>query len=379
MYYPGVPPQYGNQAGYAGTPYGQYQGMPYANPMYAAGYGAARPARGRARGRGRGRGFSSKREISSTNVYVSGFPSEWNKDQLYDVFSPCGFITEVRVTTKPGSESNRGVGFVHFSKSEYADKACGLNDTTPDGTESAIVVRRANQNKNSPPEFLNSMRVNITRLDTAGWTLESTRNVYVSQIPSQQDEAQIRGKFSPFGEIKELRVIPSKDDSRGGVAFVHYSAPDSATKAVAEMHDFMPEECVDPLSVRFANISRSNYPEQFDPKYLKMMEATTNIYVTQMPNTWTTEKIKELFKVFGNVKDVRLLGKKSSNPNGGVAFVHFEDQISATRAVSRMNNTKQDDSEMNILVQFAKVHPGTFDNFPEVYDDFAAAGFQSYY
>ena len=64
---------------------------------------------------------------------------------------------------------DRGVGFVHFSNSSSASQAVKeLNGTTPTGCNAELTIRMANANKNAPPEFLNTMRVNILNLENHG-------------------------------------------------------------------------------------------------------------------------------------------------------------------------------------------------------------------
>lgn len=45
-------------------------------------------------------------------------------------------------------------------------------------------------------------------------------------------------------------------------------------------------------SVRFSNIKPKNYPEWFEPKHLSMMEATSNVYLTQIPTVWTNDNVR---------------------------------------------------------------------------------------
>lgn len=59
--------------------------------------------------------------------------------------------------------------------------------------------------------------------------------------------------------------------------------------------------------------------------------------------------------------ECRVLAKRQrQDENSGVAFVHYEHSISATRAVSKMHDTMPEGCKVNMIVQFAKVHPSTF-------------------
>jgi len=155
---------------YAAANYGAGQ-SPYASPG-AGGYqqtpsrgrGGFRGARG-ARGRGRGArggrggfrggrgggggGFGGVQQTSQCNIYVSQFPTHWDRDTLRRIFSSFGQIENVNVVTRPDADMNRGVGFVHFSTPDAAQQAIAqMNGSQPEDAQDLIAVRLANKGGN---------------------------------------------------------------------------------------------------------------------------------------------------------------------------------------------------------------------------------------
>eukprot|EP01083_Nonionella_stella_P220632 789181_1 len=88
---------------------------------------------------------------STTNLYVSRFPTFWGVDDLENLFSKFGQIDKTRILTDPNAGECRGVGFVHFKDAESAKKALDeTNNATPKDCSHEITVKFANQGSKGP-------------------------------------------------------------------------------------------------------------------------------------------------------------------------------------------------------------------------------------
>lgn len=57
--------------------------------------------------------------------------------------------------------------------------------------------------------------------------------LYVGNFPYSVDEAQLRGLFTPYGEISELAMIMDRETGRSkGFAFITFASQQSAEKAL---------------------------------------------------------------------------------------------------------------------------------------------------
>ena len=57
--------------------------------------------------------------------------------------------------------------------------------------------------------------------------------LYVGNFPYSVDEAQLRGLFTPYGEISELAMIMDRETGRPkGFAFITFAAQQAAEKAL---------------------------------------------------------------------------------------------------------------------------------------------------
>jgi len=66
------------------------------------------------------------KKVSGTNLYVEKVPIEWTDQMLYDHFSKICDINQARVLVNRKNGESRGVGFVHCSSTEEANKAMRL-------------------------------------------------------------------------------------------------------------------------------------------------------------------------------------------------------------------------------------------------------------
>lgn len=320
----------------------------------------------------------SPKPNSRTNIYVSGFPTNWSSTQLRSLFNTYGVVNEIKNITKKTHEENRGVAFIHFSKHSSALSAIDdLKDKIPNGCTAKLTVRFANANKNIQPEFLKLMRVSVSR-DCSGWLLESSLNVYVCHIPKEITENEIKSAFEPFGKITSFKMKLKTE--KNSIAFIHYESPEEAIKAVSNMDGFLFKNAKNNINVRFAIVNKSKVPQWFNIEHIKNMQTTSNVYVSQIPSDWKEKELYELFSKYGKISEIKLLSKKDTN--GRVAFVHYENSISACKSVAFINDTKPEkDADLNILVTFARMDSITFDRLMKnsIYSNLTMANKGNYF
>jgi len=82
-------------------------------------------------------------EIQHANVFISGLPDNWTRQDLMNLFQPYAPIIEARVLTHPNGQS-RNVGFCRLSLGSSAQRAIQeLNNTTPPNCSTKLVVKLA--------------------------------------------------------------------------------------------------------------------------------------------------------------------------------------------------------------------------------------------
>jgi len=73
------------------------------------------------------------KKVSATNLYIENPPVEWTDEILFDHFSNICDITQARVLVNRTNGESRGVGFVHCSSTDEANKAMMLINSEDSG------------------------------------------------------------------------------------------------------------------------------------------------------------------------------------------------------------------------------------------------------
>ncbi|MES1923128.1 RNA recognition motif [Bonamia ostreae] len=79
----------------------------------------------------------------------------------------------------------------------------------------------------------------------------------------------------------------------------------------------------------------------------------TNLYVSQFPREWGSDKLEILFAKFGQIDKIRILTPENAEKNRGVGFVHFKEAASAFAAMTATQNFTPKNCFKPIIVKFA--------------------------
>lgn len=176
-------------------------------------------------------------EQKYTNVYIKNLDDSVTTDQLRQVFSEFGTVTNAAVMSDEGSKS-KGFGFVNFENPEAAKKAVEAlnakdNAALPHAKDKPLYVGRAQKKAERESE----LRAKFEALKLERLNKYQGVNLYVKNLEDNVDDDKLRAEFAPFGTITSCKVM--RDDKQGnskGFGFVCYSTPEEATRSVTEMN-----------------------------------------------------------------------------------------------------------------------------------------------
>ncbi|XP_065205616.1 sex-lethal homolog isoform X3 [Planococcus citri] len=174
--------------------------------------------------------FNQNNDTALTNLIVNYLPQNLTDKELFSIFVTIGPVESCRVMRDNKTGYSYGFGFVNFARQEDATKA--INQLN--GLEV--------QNK----------RLKVSYARPSGEDIKDT-NLYITNLPRTITEDQLEELFGKFGRIVQKNIL--KDKITGlprGVAFVRYDRKSEAAQAVTEMHGFVPEGCLEPLTVKIA-------------------------------------------------------------------------------------------------------------------------------
>jgi len=173
-------------------------------------------------------------------------------------------------------------------------------------------------------------------MSKANSNVQRRRNLIVNYIPSSLQEDQLYDLFATVGPIKSLRIMRNADGTGKGYGFVEYQHQCDAVQAIEEFDGKAMKN--KNLKVAFARPGGSR--------------EGCNLFVKNLPTSWTTEKLTEVFSNFGDLLECRVLST-NDRQSRRCGFVRFDLPRDAQNALREMNGFIPRDGNFQIKVTHA--------------------------
>ncbi|KAG9104040.1 Splicing factor [Ceratobasidium sp. 370] len=255
-----------------------------------------------------------KRDRENSTVFVTDMPVGTGETEIGQLFNDasnfCGDVREVKLM----QVDDQSVVTVEFVDRESVPAALTKDKKRIDGAE--INVHLA-------------------------W--KST--LYITNFLERTDDAEIRRMFSPFGKILDVRWPSKKFKATRRFCYLQFTSP-AAAQAALSLHgtELEPGQ---PMSVYISNPERKK--ERTDAG-----ADQREVYIAGLSKFSTRADLEQLFGQFGAIKEIRLATDNEGNAKG-YAFVEFEQESSASQALS-MNNHELKKRRIAVTLADSRVH-----------------------
>uniref|UniRef100_A0A7S2V0L8 Polyadenylate-binding protein n=1 Tax=Fibrocapsa japonica TaxID=94617 RepID=A0A7S2V0L8_9STRA len=250
----------------------------------------------------------------SASLYVGDLAPDVSEALLFEIFNAVGPVASIRVCRDTVTRRSLGYAYVNFHNVADAERALDTMNYT-------LI-------KGVPCRIMWSQRDPSLRRSGVG-------NIFVKNLDPSVDNKALYDTFSLFGNILSCKVVVAKDDQ--GYGYVHYETAEAANEAIAKINGMLiagKEVYVGHFVKRQDRASASDW---------------TNLYIKNIPEDWSEEKLNDEFGKFGEVTSVKAVIKKMDPVEegapppkvaGGYGFVNYADHESAVKAVEAMNGLK---------------------------------------
>lgn len=210
---------------------------------------------------------------------------------LHDTFSAFGNILSCKVATDSSGQS-KGFGFVQFDSEEAAQKAI---------------------------EKLNGMLLNDKQVYVGPFLRKQERdsssdkskfnNVFVKNLSESTTEEDLNQIFGEFGPLTSVVVMKDADGKSRCFGFVNYENAEDAARAVESLNGRKVDDKEWYVGKAQKKSERENELKlRFEQS---MKEAAdkyqgANLYVKNLDDSITDEKLKELFLQFGTITSCKV-------------------------------------------------------------------------
>ncbi|KAK7321679.1 hypothetical protein VNO77_32543 [Canavalia gladiata] len=298
----------------------------------------------------------SIRKSGTANIFIKNLDKAIDHKALHDTFSSFGHILSCKIATD-GSGQSKGYGFVQFDNEESAQNAI---------------------------DKLNGMLINDKQVYVGHFLRKQDRenafnktkfnNVYVKNLSDSTTDEDFKKIFGEYGTITSAVVMRDADGKSKCFGFVNFENPDDAAKAVEALNG----KKFDDKEWYVGKAQKKSEREQelkgrFEQSIKEAADKFqgVNLYLKNLDDTISDEKLKELFSEYGTITSCKVM----RDPNGisrGSGFVAFSTPDEASRALAEMNGKmiagkplyvalaqRKEERRARLQAQFSQMRPVT--------------------
>ncbi|KAG2581182.1 hypothetical protein PVAP13_6KG018400 [Panicum virgatum] len=232
-----------------------------------------------------------------SEVFIGGLPRDITEEDLRELCEPLGEIYEVRLTKDRETKENKGFAFVTFTDKDAALRA--IED----------VQEREYKGR--------TLRCSLS---------QAKHRLFVGNVPKGLSEDELRNIIKGKGPgVVNIEMFKDQHDPNRNRGFLFVEYYNHACAEYAKQKLSSPNFKVDgsQLTVSWAEPKGSTDASS---------AAAQTIYVKNLPENVSKEKIKELFDKHGEVTKIVLPPAKAGHKRD-FGFVHFAERSSALKAV----------------------------------------------
>ncbi|CAO2834133.1 unnamed protein product [Amaranthus hypochondriacus] len=201
----------------------------------------------------------------------------------------------------------------------------------------------------SPTAALAKERLNFTRInENVIRIIYSSRvphprkighaNVFIKNLDSSIDNKALYNHFATFGSILSCKVALNENGHSKGYGYVQFAQENEANDAINGLNGMVLKEkeiYVGPFIRR-----EERYGVNGTSKF-------TNVYVKNLPKSFTDEDIKRIFGCYGSITSAVVM-KDLNEKSKCFGFVNFESHEDAAKAIEKLNGTIQNDKVLYV-------------------------------
>ena len=215
--------------------------------------------------------------IRQSILFVNGIDKKVNENMLYQLFNEYS-VSYIKIAKDHLTRESFGYAFIGFKNKMKAEQAI--------------------KNLNYTKLCNKTLRISWYNRDPNNFRNHPENNIFVKNIPKNISTKEFDEYFSKFGNIVSAKIAEDDDGESMGYGFVLYDNEESGKKAIAECHGKTWDK--KKLFVCQFQKNRPRKPLRFN-----------NIYVRNIPKSWSEKDVREYFSKFGEISSMLV---KSPDP-----------------------------------------------------------------
>lgn len=176
--------------------------------------------------------------------------------------------------------------------------------------------------------------------------------LFVSSIPKDLTENELKSIFEEFGPIKDVTFIKDKKPNMNRAnVFIRMESIYYALQAIKTLHaKKIICDNLGPIVVKFA----IGELEKYGLSYLNANDNDAKLFVGSLPKNITEDDIRNIFNRYGNITDIYIM-KNNNGVSKRCAFVNYPFKEQGIFAIQNLNGKMPiENAEKPIEVRFAE-------------------------
>lgn len=269
--------------------------------------------------------MKERRKRKEFEVFVGGLDRDATEEDLREVFSEVGEVTEVRLMKNPVTQKNKGFAFLRFATVEQAKRAVS--------------------------ELKNPM-INGKQFGVA--PSQDSDTLFVGNICKTWTKEALKEKLIHYG-VDNFEDLTLVEDTRNegmnrGFAFLDFGTRPDALEACKHLQKRDVLFGTDrPAKIAFAD----TFIEMDD----EVMAQVRAVFLDGLPISWDEDRVKDHLKKFGKIEKVELARNMPAAKRKDFGFVTFDTHDAAVACVEGINNTELVDGDKKVKVRVRLSRP----------------------
>ncbi|XP_073123288.1 uncharacterized protein [Henckelia pumila] len=267
-----------------------------------------------------------RRARKEREIFVGGLDRDAVEEDIRKVFKYAGEVVEVRIHKDPATNKNKGFAFVQFATKEQASYALS--------------------------EMKNPV-IHGKRCGTA--SIEGDDTLFLGNICNTWTKEAINQKLKDYGVegVENITMVadPRNEGLSRGFVFVEFSCHAEALLAYKRLQkpDVLFGHSDRTVKVAFAEPQREPDPE--------VMAQVKSVFIDGLPPHWDEDRVRESFKVFGEIAKILLARNMSTAKRKDFGFVDFNTHQEAVSCVDGVNKNGLNDGNSKVTVRARLSNP----------------------
>jgi polyadenylate-binding protein len=160
-------------------------------------------------------------------------------------------------------------------------------------------------------------------------------NLFIKNVSAEVKPREFYEKFLQYGDIVSAKLGEDEEGNHYGYGYVSYYNPESAEAAIRALND---KEIWDGQKLEVQRFQRKN--ERFSS-----LTVNKNLYVKNLPERFTEDKLKSLFNKYGTITWAKLMTDSNERKS---AIISYDSEEAVNKAREGLNGTIQDGQELYV-------------------------------